>query len=68
MAGVMASTPTVCTCGSVKVELYSHKAKEYSFVEVRCKTCGARSSLGQYKNGGMFWKEFAKYEGEAAQK
>ena len=33
----------------------------FTFVNVKCGKCEARSGLGQYKSGGYFWKDFEKY-------
>ena len=61
-AGCIASMPTVCSeCGSEDVELTGKKAEGYTFVKVSCKKCFAQSSMGQYKEGGFFWKKFEKY-------
>jgi hydrogenase maturation factor HypF (carbamoyltransferase family) len=62
-AGVLASTPDICSeCGSNEVELQGSKAKGYTFVKVVCKKCGSRADLGEYKEGGTFWKKFVKFE------
>lgn len=37
----------------------------FTFVNIKCK-CGARSSLGEYKTGGYFWKAYEKYEKQSA--
>lgn len=34
---------------------------EFTYISVRCQ-CGASSTLGSYKSGGYFWKEFEAYE------
>lgn len=57
-AGCIASMPTVCTCGSEDVELRGKKAKGYTFVTVHCNKCHKESGMGQYKEGGFFWKQF----------
>jgi len=61
-AGMLASVPDVCALCGGEVTLTGRKAKGYTFVEVRCKKCNATSSLGQYKEGGFFWKRFEKYQ------
>ena len=62
-AGSLASTPDKCTnCQSEDVELEGTKAKGYTFVKVVCKKCGFKAQLGQYKEGGVFWKKFQNYE------
>lgn len=63
-AGTVASTPTKCgICGSENVQLEGNKAKGYTFVKVVCKdnACSARSQLGQYKDGGFYWKAWEKF-------
>ena len=62
-AGSLASAPTKCElCGKENVGLTGNKAKGYTFVKIVCKDCGAVSQLGQYKEGGIFWKKFEKYQ------
>jgi len=61
LTGFLASTPTKCNCGSEDVEFTSNKAKGYMFVKVACKKCNAVSQLGQYKDGGFFWKNWEIY-------
>ena len=62
-AGTLSGTPDKCSlCGSEEVELEGSKAKGYTFVKVKCLKCGARAQLGQYKEGGQFWKAFEKYQ------
>lgn len=62
-AGCIASIPTVCgLCGSEEVSLSGNKKDSYTFVKVHCNKCGANSNMGQYKEGGFFWKQFEKYE------
>lgn len=34
---------------------------EFIYISVRC-NCGASSTLGSYKSGGYFWKEYEAYE------
>ena len=48
-------------CGSQDVLLDGMKAKGFTFVQVKCEKCGARSQMGERKDGGIFWKEFEKY-------
>jgi hypothetical protein len=64
-AGMLASAPERCELCKGEVTLNGKKAKGYTFVEIRCKECGATASLGQYKEGGFFWKRFEKYQPEA---
>ena len=62
-AGMLASAPEICgLCKSQNITLLGKKAKGYTFVEVKCLECGASSSLGQYKEGGIFWKQWLKYQ------
>jgi hypothetical protein len=62
-AGVLASTPTKCDiCGSQDVSLSGNKAKGFTFVKVVCNKCGAKSDLGEYKDGGFYWKAFEQYQ------
>lgn len=30
----------------------------FTYISCKCAKCGARSSLGQYKAGGYFWKDY----------
>jgi len=34
----------------------------FTYINCKCAKCGARSSLGQYKAGGYFWKDYENYE------
>ena len=62
IAGFLSSMPDTCKiCGSKNVHLTSNKAKGYTFVKVLCEDCNARAQLGQYKDGGYFWKEWEEY-------
>lgn len=62
-AGVLAMMPDKCgLCGKDNVSLSSNKAKGYTFVKVVCKECDAQAQLGQYKEGGYFWKSWIKYK------
>ena len=63
-AGTIAAIPTECTCGSTDVHLEGSKAKGYTFVKVFCKKCRKVSQMGQYKEGGVFWKEFEAFNKE----
>jgi hypothetical protein len=63
MTGVLASTPDKCTlCNSEDVSLEGNKNSGYTFIKVTCKKCFAQAQLGDYKDGGHFWKKFEKYE------
>ena len=62
-AATYASMPEKCTlCESQNVHLSSNKAEGFTFVKIICRDCNARANLGQYKDGGCFWKSFEKYE------
>lgn len=57
------SMPTKCRlCGSENVHLSGNKAEGYTFVKMLCDECDARAQVGQYKEGGIFWKSWEKYE------
>lgn len=61
-AALFASMPEKCNlCGSDKIHLSSNKAEGFTFVKMICEVCGARAQLGQYKDGGYFWKSWEKY-------
>jgi len=63
LAGMIASAPSQCSlCKSQNVTLSGKKAKGYTFVEIKCEDCSASSSMGQYKEGGIFWKSFEKFQ------
>jgi len=63
MAGFVASMPKKCKlCGSDNIHLTTNKAKGFTFVKMICSKCNGRSQLGQYKEGGFFWKEWEKYQ------
>ncbi len=36
----------------------------FTYVNVWCRKCGAKSNLGQYKAGGYYWKAFEQYNSE----
>lgn len=62
-ASVYASMPDTCSvCNSPKVHLSGNKAEGFTFVKMLCEACNARAALGQYRDGGVFWKSFEKYE------
>ena len=63
-AGCIASMPTHCSCGSEDVELTGNKKDGYTFVKIKCHKCQKTSQLGQYKEGGFFWKQFEEYKGK----
>lgn len=66
---VLGNPPTKCdNCPNddpAEFFLQSNKDSEANiYVNVECKTCGARAKLGQYKAGGYFWHKFEKWQGE----
>lgn len=64
-AAVLGSPRKYCPhCKNNKYfQLISNKDKEgNTYVNIRCKNCGAKSKLGQYKVGGYFWREFEQYK------
>lgn len=66
-AGFLSAMPTKCKiCESENIHLATNKAKGYVFVKMLCEDCNARSPIGQYKEGGFFWKEWEKYTPPAA--
>ena len=61
-AGFLCEIPDKCTlCNSPDVRLSMNKAEGYTFIKVKCK-CGATAQMGQYKDGGFFWKNFEMYQ------
>lgn len=70
-AGGFTSMPDVCElCKSEEVELEASKAKEFTFIKIRCLNpkCGATSTMGQFKDGhGVFWKDFEIYTKEGGE-
>jgi len=55
--------------GADNFRLDSNKSQGFTFVNIICRKCGAKSKLGLYKDGGYFWHEFEKYikEGRGTQ-
>lgn len=67
-AGFLASMPSKCElCKGENIHLSSNKAKGYTFVKMICKDCNARAQLGQYKDGGFFWKQWENYQAPSQQ-
>ena len=61
-ASAFSAMPNKCgLCGSEEVHLAGNKAKGYQFVKMLCSECNARAQLGQYKDGGYYWKSWEKY-------
>lgn len=57
-----------CICGNNDPEQFhfttnksSNDKGTFTYVNVKCNKCEARSKLGEYKAGGYFWHEFEKY-------
>jgi len=73
LAGSIASMPESCgECGGNNLTLDANIARTddgtYEYVKVRCKDCGAQSTMGEYKQEkGIFWKEFEKFQGDSQQ-
>lgn len=62
-ASFLASTPNVCgLCESDDVTFSGNKGGGYTFVKVRCEKCNATADMGEYKDGGYFWKQWEIYE------
>lgn len=62
MAGFLSETPTICSiCKSKNISLSANKADGYTFIKVKCE-CGATAQMGEYKDGGFFWKKFEIYQ------
>lgn len=62
---VLSNPPRYCQLckNAAEFRLATNKDKEANtYVNVRCKKCGATAKLGLYKSGGYFWHEFVKYE------
>jgi len=47
--------------GLTTKSLSARRSQGFVFVQVNCK-CGAQSALGEYKDGGYFWKEYEVYQ------
>jgi len=59
LAGSIGSMPEKCGhCGSEDVRLTSNKNSGFTFVKVVCDKCNYQSNLGQFKDGGFFWKQW----------
>lgn len=68
-AAFYASAPDKCTlCNSENVQLEGNQADAFKFIKVRCLSCNAAAQVGQYKNGGNFWKKFEIYNPNAPKK
>lgn len=53
-------------CYSNNIIWESNKAKTndgtFTYIKRRCLTCGATSTMGEYKEGGYFWKPWEIYK------
>ena len=64
----LTSAPIVCgVCGSGEIYLEGHIAKdkegeEFTYCSYKCKKCWSSATLGEYKKGGLFLKQWIKYE------
>lgn len=54
----------VCGASGDNFYLTTNKAKGYTFINVKCGECQAKSGLSEYKDGGYYWKDFEKYEAQ----
>ena len=69
-AAQVSSIPDYCPfCkGDEALQLEMNKSKsekgEFTFVYIKCKACGAKAQVGQFKSGGIFWKKFEQFEGK----
>jgi hypothetical protein len=61
-AASYASMPEKCgVCDSTDIHLSTNKAGGFTFVKMICGACNSRANIGQYKEGGIFWKTWEKY-------
>lgn len=58
-------TCNICNATEESFKLVTNKSKGFTFINIKCEHCGAKSGLGQYKDGGYFWKEFEQYQGKS---
>jgi len=53
-------------CKGTNVVWTSNKAKTedgmFTYIKRKCLSCGAESTAGEYKEGGLFWKEWAIFQ------
>lgn len=64
-----------CTCcGSQDIYLSFRKVtpkqganagKQFTYYDFACRACGAKANIGMYNGGGVFLKQFEKYEKQA---
>lgn len=67
------TAPDYCfECKSEKIVWSANEAKSkkdgamYTYIKRRCTSCGAQSTAGDYKDGGMFWKRFEIYNADGS--
>ena len=61
--------PDYCgLCKGTNIVWASNKAKTkdgmFTYIKRKCLKCGAESTAGEYKEGGLFWKEWDIYKRE----
>lgn len=61
--------PDYCgLCKGTNIVWASNKAKTkdgmFTYIKRKCLKCGAESTAGEYKEGGLFWKEWSIYKRE----
>ena len=62
-AAAFATMPDQCgMCKSKDVMLDSNRAEGFVFIKVKCLSCNARSQMGQFKEGGVFFKKWEIYQ------
>ncbi len=69
---VFFTQPDVCgKCGGTDIVWGSNKAKTndgmFTYIKRKCTKCGAESTAGEYKEGGLFWKEWSIYQPKTGQ-
>jgi len=61
-ASYFTTIPDKCgLCESDNISLDSNKTEEFTFIKIKCLECNARSNMGEFKAGGIFWKPWEKY-------
>lgn len=66
MKALIFTQPDVCgLCKGIDIRWDTNKAQtddgEFIYVKRICRKCGAQSTLGDYKGGGHFWKQWEVY-------
>lgn len=61
--------PDYCgLCKDTNIVWNSNKAQTddgtFTYIKRKCLKCGASSTAGEYKTGGLFWKQWEIYEGD----